>query len=144
LIATVAVSVYLLSVRYRTRLVGIGLENLQWKDWTNIAAFSVVLGGLVGMMAICHLAPTFAALYVFLAVVCALFIVNGAALMWSGSWSALVCFKPLAKFIDSFTEMTADITLLLATLSIMTGALVITGVPTKIGNAADRGGRRSR
>jgi len=29
--------------------------------------------------------------------------------------------------------MTADLTLLLATLSIMTGALVITGVPTKIG-----------
>jgi TRAP-type uncharacterized transport system fused permease subunit len=30
--------------------------------------------------------------------------------------------------------MTADLTLLLATLSIMTGALVITGVPTKIGS----------
>ena len=34
---------------------------------------------------------------------------------------------------DYFAEMTADLTLLLATLSIMTGALVITGVPTKIG-----------
>jgi TRAP transporter 4TM/12TM fusion protein len=131
--ATVAVSVYLLSVRYRTRLVGNGLEHLRWRDWTNIAAFAVVLGGLIGMMAIWHLAPTFAALYVFIAVACALLIVNGAALMWSGSWSASVCLKPLAKFIDSFTEMTADITLLLATLSIMTGALVITGVPTKMG-----------
>jgi TRAP-type uncharacterized transport system fused permease subunit len=30
--------------------------------------------------------------------------------------------------------MTADLTLLLATLSIMTGALVITGVPTKVGS----------
>jgi TRAP-type uncharacterized transport system fused permease subunit len=38
------------------------------------------------------------------------------------------------RFVDFFAEMTADLTLLLATLSIMTGALVITGVPTKIGS----------
>ena len=37
------------------------------------------------------------------------------------------------KFLDSYIEMTADLTLLLATLAIMTGALVITGVPTKLG-----------
>jgi TRAP-type uncharacterized transport system fused permease subunit len=36
--------------------------------------------------------------------------------------------------VDYFAEMTADLTLLLATLSIMTGAMVITGVPTKIGS----------
>ncbi len=40
---------------------------------------------------------------------------------------------PLGRFLDIFAQMTADLTLLLATLSIMTGALVITGVPTKIG-----------
>jgi len=40
---------------------------------------------------------------------------------------------PLGRLMDSFASMTADLTLLLATLSIMTGALVITGVPTKIG-----------
>jgi TRAP-type uncharacterized transport system fused permease subunit len=40
----------------------------------------------------------------------------------------------LARFVDFFAEMTADLTLLLATLSIMTGALVITGVPTKVGS----------
>jgi TRAP-type uncharacterized transport system fused permease subunit len=34
---------------------------------------------------------------------------------------------------DYFAEMTGDLTLLLATLSIMTGAFVITGIPTKIG-----------
>jgi TRAP-type uncharacterized transport system fused permease subunit len=39
----------------------------------------------------------------------------------------------LRRFLDAYTEMTADLTLLLATLSIMTGALVITGVPTKLG-----------
>ena len=37
------------------------------------------------------------------------------------------------RFLDIFTSMTADLTLLLATLSIMVGVFVITGVPTKIG-----------
>jgi TRAP-type uncharacterized transport system fused permease subunit len=37
------------------------------------------------------------------------------------------------RFLDSFSSMAADLTLLLATLSIMTGAFVITGIPTKIG-----------
>jgi TRAP-type uncharacterized transport system fused permease subunit len=48
-------------------------------------------------------------------------------------WSFAEFIKPLRKFLDSYTEMTADLTLLLATLAIMTGALVITGVPTKLG-----------
>lgn len=39
----------------------------------------------------------------------------------------------MRRFLESYTEMTADLTLLLATLAIMTGALVITGVPTKLG-----------
>ena len=36
--------------------------------------------------------------------------------------------------LDSYIDMITDIALLLATLSIMTGALVITGVPTKLGS----------
>ena len=36
-------------------------------------------------------------------------------------------------FVESFALMTTDLTLLLATLSIMTGVFVITGVPTKLG-----------
>src|SRR6185312_13091724 len=40
---------------------------------------------------------------------------------------------PVRRFLDAYVEMTADLTLLLATLAIMTGALVITGVPTKLG-----------
>jgi TRAP-type uncharacterized transport system fused permease subunit len=48
-------------------------------------------------------------------------------------WSFSGFIAPLRKFLESYTEMTADLTLLLATLAIMTGALVITGVPTKLG-----------
>ncbi|HWP25582.1 MAG TPA: TRAP transporter fused permease subunit [Xanthobacteraceae bacterium] len=131
--ATVAVSVYLLAIRYRTRVVALSFEALTWRDWVNLAAFLAVISGLVGMMAIWHLAPMFAALYVFVAVGGALFIVNLLRLLAPGNWSFAEFIKPLRKFIDSYTEMTADLTLLLATLSIMTGALVITGVPTKLG-----------
>ena len=37
--ATVAVSVYLLAVHHRTRLVAISFEGLTWRDWVNLAAF---------------------------------------------------------------------------------------------------------
>ncbi len=40
----------------------------------------------------------------------------------------------MRRFLDSYIDMITDIALLLATLSVMTGALVITGVPTKLGS----------
>jgi TRAP transporter 4TM/12TM fusion protein len=131
--ATVAVSVYLLAMHHRVRLVAISFEELAWRDWVNLAAFLAVLSGLIALMAVYHMAPMFAALYMFVAVGAILFVVNLAALLVSGAWSFGAFLKPVREFLDSFTEMTADLTLLLATLSIMTGALVITGVPTKLG-----------
>ena len=50
-----------------------------------------------------------------------------------GVWSFAQFIAPVRKFLDAYIEMTSDLTLLLATLAIMTGALVITGVPTKLG-----------
>jgi TRAP transporter 4TM/12TM fusion protein len=131
---TVAVSVYLLAVRHRMRVVAISFEDLTWRDWVNLGAFLGVIGGLVGLMAAWHLAPMFAALYIFVAVGSTLFLINLLPLLRPGHWSFAGFIKPLRKFLDSYTEMTADLTLLLATLSIMTGALVITGVPTKLGS----------
>ena len=129
----VSVSVYLLSSRYRARLDDVAVQTMQWSDWTNIIAFVAVVGGLIGLMAALHMAPMFAALYVFLAVGGALLAAHLVAIARTrGSpWRALAA--PLGRFVDNFGSMTSDLTLLLATLSIMTGALVITGVPTKIG-----------
>jgi len=132
--ATVAVSVYLLALRHRTRIVAGSFEQLTWRDWINLAAFLAVIGGLVGLMAAWHLAPMFAALYVFVAIGGVLFAVNLLPLLRPGRWSFAAFVKPMRKFLASYTEMTSDLTLLLATLSIMTGALVITGVPTKLGS----------
>jgi TRAP transporter 4TM/12TM fusion protein len=129
--ATVAVSVYLLALRHRMRLVAGTHQSLSWRDVINLVAFLCVIGGLVGMMAAWNLAPQFAALYIFIAVASVLLIIHMAFMF--GQWSFAEFIKPIRRFLDSYIEMTSDLTLLLATLAIMTGALVITGVPTKLG-----------
>jgi TRAP transporter 4TM/12TM fusion protein len=131
---TVAMSVYLLSLRYRThRVAGAPADTLQWRDKVNIGAFVVVVGGLITLMATIFLAPMFAALYMFYVVGAALLVINTVPLLRPGRWSWRDFVAPLRRFLDSYIDMITDIALLLATLSIMAGALVITGVPTKIG-----------
>ncbi len=129
----IAASVYLLSSRYKYRLDSVTAEIMRVDDWTNIAAFVMVVGGLIGLMAVWHLPPTFAALYIFVAVTAALLLTQVVLIRNAGR--PLKDLMPkLAQLIDAFASMTSDLTLLLATLSIMTGAFVITGIPTKIGS----------
>jgi TRAP-type uncharacterized transport system fused permease subunit len=116
-------------------------EDLQraanWNGcWGSGARFAVVavVGGLIGLMAAIHLAPMFAALYVFVFVGAALFVINLTALLGPGHWSFAALIAPIRRFLEAYTDMVTDLALLLATLSIMTGALVITGVPTKLGS----------
>jgi TRAP transporter 4TM/12TM fusion protein len=131
--ATVAVSVYLLALRYRLRVVaGVG-QSLSRRDIVNLAAFLAVISGLVFMMAAWNLAPQFAALYAFVVIGPFLLAVHVAILLAERRWSFQEFIGPVRRFLDSYIEMTSDLTLLLATLAIMTGALVITGVPTKLG-----------
>lgn len=131
--AGVSVSVYLLSTRYRARLVTTAPEPMLWPDWMNLAAFVGVVGGLIALMATLHMAPMFAALYIFLGVAAFLVVAHLAVLTRTQSWSWRAAVAPFGRLVDNFASMTADLTLLLAMLSIMTGAFVITGVPTKVG-----------
>jgi TRAP transporter 4TM/12TM fusion protein len=131
--ATVAVSVYLLALRHRVRLAAGTGEALSWRDIVNLAAFVGVIFGLVGMMAAWNLAPQFAALYAFVAVGSVLLAVHVLFMLAARRWSFAELIAPVRRFLDAFIEMASDLTLLLATLAIMTGALVITGVPTKLG-----------
>jgi TRAP-type uncharacterized transport system fused permease subunit len=132
--ATVAVSVYLLALRHRLRLVAGAGETLSWRDVINLAAFLGVIAGLVAMMAAWNLAPQFAALYAFVGIGSFLVVVNTASVLAENGGSLEALIRPVRNFLDAYIEMTADLTLLLATLAIMTGALVITGVPTKLGS----------
>jgi len=129
----IAASVYLLSTRYCTRMDSITAALMRWTDWTNIGAFLAVVGGLIALMAVLHLPPMFAALYVFVATLGVLFAAHAWSAVRARGGVIRSLIGPLRRLVDSFASMTADLTLLLATLSIMTGALVITGVPTKIG-----------
>jgi len=129
----VSVSVYLLSTRYRAGLGGVVVEKLGGTDWMNLAAFVAVLGSLIVLMGALHMAPMFAALYVFLGAGAALLVGHLVAATREHGWSWRAVAAPLGRLVDHFASMTSDLALLLATLSIMTGAFVITGVPTKVG-----------
>ena len=82
-----------------------------------------------------HLAPMFAALYIF-------FVVGYrrcSSSTWCRCWDRAMVVARVHRlrcgdFSMPIPEMISDLALLLATLSIMTGALVITGVPTKLGS----------
>lgn len=131
--ATVATSVYLLAITFRTRIVITKFDGLAWRDVVNLGAFAATVGGLVGLMAALFLAPMFAALYIFCVVGAVLLAIHVVDLLWSG-WSIGKFIAPLKKFLDAYMDMVCDLALLLATLSIMTAVLVITGVPTKLGS----------
>ena len=131
--AGISVSVYLLSTRYRPHLVMVAPEPMRTADWLNLGAFVAVVGGLIVLMATLHLAPMFAALYIFLAVGGFLALAHLVSIARSDRWTWRAAIAPLGRMIDYFASMTADLTLLLAMLSIMTGAFVITGIPTKVG-----------
>jgi TRAP transporter 4TM/12TM fusion protein len=130
---SVSTSVYLLATFYHTHMiVDLSAKRLGWRDKVNLGAFVVVVGGLVTLMATIFLAPMFAALYMFCAAGSGLVLIHLAGLV--GNWSFRAFIAPLRRVLDSYIDMITDIALLLATLSIMTGALVITGVPTKLGS----------
>ena len=132
--ATVSTSVYLLAMQFHTRIIITKFDGLAWRDLINLAAFVATVGGLVGLMAALYLAPMFAALYMFCLVGAVLCAVHVGDLLRAGRWSWGIFIAPIRRFLDSYMEMICDLTLLLATLSIMTAALVITGVPTKLGS----------
>ena len=132
--ATVSTSVYLLAIQFRTRVIITKFDGLAWRDVVNLVAFVTTVGGLVGLMAVLFLAPMFAALYMFCIVGAVLCVIHVADLLRTQQWTFAKFINPIRIFLDSYMDMLCDLALLLATLSIMTAALVITGVPTKLGS----------
>jgi len=131
--ATVATSVYLLAIKFHTRIVITHLDALNWRDLVNLLAFAGTVGGLVFLMAAFYMSPTYSALYVFCTVGSIMVTIHVVSLVLTRQWTIKNFIAPLRTFLDAYMDMICDLALLLATLSIMTGALVITGVPTKLG-----------
>jgi TRAP transporter 4TM/12TM fusion protein len=133
--AGVSASVYLLAARYRTGTGAVSLAGpIGVSDGINLLAYMAVVGGLVILMGVTGLPATLAALRVFGWIVIPLsviFIVR--TYRARRAWDLRRLAAPFRELIDGFAAMTTELTLLLATLSIMTGAFVITGIPTKVG-----------
>jgi TRAP transporter 4TM/12TM fusion protein len=132
--AGVSLGVYLVSVRFGGVRGAMPAEPMRFSDWINIGAFFAVVAGLIVLMAVYHLPPMFAALYIF-EVIGVTLLVRHLFDVWRARdrFTFKSAGAPLLRFIDNFASMTADLTLLLATLSILTSAFVNTGVPTKVG-----------
>jgi len=135
--AGVSLSVYLISVRYRSYMssaIPIEAAPVHGLDWIKIFVYLAVVAGLIALMAVLGMAPMIAAVRIFIGItilLSAIFLLSE----WRsrGSLKLRTLGKPFVQLVECFTGMTVELTLLLATLSIMTGAFVITGVPPKIG-----------
>ncbi|MBI2161479.1 MAG: TRAP transporter permease [Candidatus Rokubacteria bacterium] len=131
--AGVSLGVYLLSVRHRSVMSAVTFATPGPLDRLNLVAYAAVVGGLVVLMGALGLPPMIAALRVFVVIGLALLAVYVVVTWRAGALTPRALAAPVLRLVDNFAGMTADLTLLLATLSIMTGAFVITGVPTKVG-----------
>jgi TRAP transporter 4TM/12TM fusion protein len=132
--AGVSVGVYLISVRYQTSRGSVSVLRPTLFDKINLIIYAAVILGLVLLMGVMRLPAMIAALRVFvvagIAVSVIFFVVTYTV---HRSWNFKELAIPFRRFIEQFSLVTADLTLLLATLSIMTGVFVITGIPTKVG-----------
>ena len=130
----VSVGVYLISIRFQTKTVDLEIPKTGFIDKINLVIYAGVIIGLIALMGYSQSEPTLAALRVFIAAglaVSLIFIINSIRKPASRNLKSLSA--PFIRFIDHFAAMTFDLTLLLASLSIMTGVIVNTGVTTKIG-----------
>ncbi|MBN2033978.1 MAG: TRAP transporter permease [Deltaproteobacteria bacterium] len=132
--AGVSVGVYLVSVRYQTSSGSISVLRPTVFDRINLVVYGAVILGLVVLMGVMRLPAMIAALRVFIVAglaVSVIFFVVTYRTQSSHDFRELAA--PFRRFVEQFALVTADLTLLLATLSIMTGVFVITGIPTKVG-----------
>jgi TRAP transporter 4TM/12TM fusion protein len=132
--AGVSVGVYLISVRYQKGMVAIPAAKTGLQDKINLMVYAGVIAGLILLMGVLQIPPMLAALRVFITAgltIAAIFLLTS---LWSPSTRSLrFLTAPFHRFLDYFATMTSDLTLLLASLSIMTGVIVNTGVTTKVG-----------
>jgi len=129
----VCLAVYLLSVRYQHRTVVPVVEPMQLLDWVNIAAYVAAVGGLIYLMGVERMPAMTAAQTVFTWLAGGLMLIFLAQRVRERRWSPSELSKPLRDLIDTFALTTAELTVLLATLGILTAAFTVTGVPTKVG-----------
>lgn len=129
----VAFAVYLLGMRYHQRAVVPSTEPLGFTDMINLGAYFIAVAGLIYFMGIQRNSAMNSAQTVFAGLVLLL----TAAFLYqcwrSRDFSLKTLTRPFLRLVESFASITTDLTVLLATLGILTASFTITGVPTKVG-----------
>ncbi len=132
--AGIAAAVYFIAAKHRVKAFEVAVPRITALDRVNLFAYVAVVLGLVYLMGVVYLPPTLAALRVFVWIAVLLCTAALALSLFNERKLKLGELRNIfVSFIEGFGRMTSDITLLLAILSIMTGAFVITGIPTKLG-----------
>lgn len=138
----VAVAVYIIAQRYLPRrfssldLEKIGVKPPAIDDYFRFAVFFAGIVMLIILMGYYYLAPTYAALIT--SWITLILLASGTLYLAARYGGGFVdglkrIYSSLLKTVEQFASFISDLTLLLATLGIMTGLLAITGIPTKIG-----------
>lgn len=136
----IALGVYLLSYRYlglkRTSSPTLSQSKVEQQDKVNVAIFFSGLAVLIYLMGGIRMPAIYAALITttLIFILLLLSLVYYSYRKHNPNTSILGRIRgSLLQSVERFTTLTSDLTLLLATLGIMTGVFTITGVPTKIG-----------
>jgi TRAP-type uncharacterized transport system fused permease subunit len=129
----VCLAVYLLAVRYQSRTVAPVVEPMKFLDWVNLVAYLLSVAGLIYLMGVERAAAMNAAQTVFVYLATGLSVLFLAQRARERSWHWRGLMEPFRKLVETFALTTAELTMLLATLGILTAAFTVTGVPTKMG-----------
>ncbi|MDN3516313.1 TRAP transporter large permease subunit [Aquisalimonas lutea] len=138
----VSLAVYLLSGHYMSRRVQVGTDPISGFDWVNLAAYALAVLGLIWLMGVERRAAMSSAQVVFMSMFVVLTVLFLGRMLWSARRRLTALLRParlreagqpFARIIETFSVNTAELTVLLATLGILTAMFTITGVPTKVG-----------
>lgn len=129
----VAFAVYLLGMRYQHRAVAPEVEPLGFVDKMNISGYFLAVAGLIYLMGVQRQAAMSSAQDIFIALFVALSVAFVFRVWRSRDFSAKTVTRPYLRLVESFSNITSELTVLLATLGILTASFTVTGVPTKVG-----------
>lgn len=138
----VSLAVYLLAGHYMKRVVNPQQDPMKLMDMINLAAYALAVIGLIWLMGVERRAAMSSAQLVFMGLLLVLTVIFFARMVWAARDDLSQLFRlhrvreaaqPFVRMMETFSVNTAELTVLLATLGILTAMFTITGVPTKVG-----------
>jgi TRAP transporter 4TM/12TM fusion protein len=129
----VAFAVYLVSARYYRRAIVPDVPPLGLMGKGNILAYFIAVAGLIYYMGVERRPAMTSAQNVFVILFLVLTSVFLLRSVLRRAFSLTELTRPFIRLVESFASITAELTMLLATLGVLTALFTVTGVPTKVG-----------